>query len=67
MECIQAFQNNEKKDKEECNCPQQIQCIVKNSNEVFYTCPNNNDNSFEKTQFVIDPIQKPKTSWISQG
>jgi hypothetical protein len=63
---VQAFQENEKKNKEECSCPQQIQCIVKNSNQVYYTCPTN-ANSFEKIQYVIDPIQKPKTSWISPG
>lgn len=64
MECTIALQENEKKTQEDCSCPQPIQCNIKNSNEVFYTCPTN-DSSFEKIQYVIDPIQKPKTSWIS--
>lgn len=64
---MQAFQENDKKRKEDCECSTQIQCIVKNSSEVFYACPaTGNENSFESTQYIIDPVQKPKTSWIAK-
>ena len=63
MECTQALSQSNKKDKDECDCTQPIQCIVKHSKEVFYACPASNN--VEQVQYVIDSVQKPKTSWIA--